>query len=386
MPGPLSGIRVIDLTAAVLGPLATQILGDHGADVIKIETLVGDDMRRLGPARHPGMSAMFLNLNRNKRSVALDLKQPEDHATLLRLVETADVFVHNMRPQAAERLKIAFADLSKLNPRLIYASASGYSDTSPDRDKPAFDDIMQGATGIAGASMRSGGAPSYAPFILADKVVGNVLAASIGFALFERSKSDIGQEIKVPMFETMVAFNLVEHLSGAVFTPPVGDLGYTRMFAPERRPFKTKDGYYCVTATTDQQWRRLFHAVGHPELADDERFATMQKRSFHFAEAYQHLTVAMLERTSAEWRDVFNAVDLPNGPVNTLEDLLAEPHLTASGFFQSYEHPSEGSLRTTAPPVVFSRSPSEFRRPPPQLGEHQQELLNESDPRSADPP
>jgi crotonobetainyl-CoA:carnitine CoA-transferase CaiB-like acyl-CoA transferase len=380
MPGPLNGIKVIDLTTAVLGPLATQLLGDLGADVVKIESPAGDDMRNLGPARHPGMSAMFLNLNRNKRSVVLDLKQSVDHAALLRLIAGADVLVHNMRPQAATRLKISYSDLAAGNPRLIYASACGYSEASPDRDRPAFDDIMQGATGIAGAFLRSDGQPRYAPFLVADKVVGHVLASAIGFALLERAGSGVGQEVKVPMFETMVSFNLVEHLWGGVFDPPMHGLGYSRIFVPERRPFQTKDGFICVTATTDQQWRRLFLSVGHPELADDERFATMAKRTFHFAEAYQYLRTAMLERPTTEWKAIFDLADLPNGPANSLDDLLADPHLNQSGFFQTYEHPTEGSLRATAVPVIYSRSPGGLSRPPPRLGEHTKELLVEAAP------
>jgi crotonobetainyl-CoA:carnitine CoA-transferase CaiB-like acyl-CoA transferase len=373
----LSGIKVIDLTTAVLGPLATQLLGDLGADVVKIESPAGDDMRNLGPARHRGMSALFLNLNRNKRSVVLDLKQPGDHAALLRLVAGADVLVHNMRPQAAARLKMSYADIAAGNPRLIYAAACGYSEASPDRDRPAFDDIMQGATGIAGAFLRSDGQPRYAPFLVADKVVGHVLASAIGFALFERAGSGMGQEVKVPMFETMVSFNLVEHLWGGVFDPPMHGLGYSRIFVPERRPFETKDGFICVTATTDPQWRRLFASVGHPELADDERFATMASRTFHFAEAYQYLRTALLARTSAEWKAIFDTADLPNGPANSLDDLLADRHLNQSGFFKTYDHPSEGSLRTTSVPVVYSRSPGGFSRPPPRLGEHTEEVLAE---------
>lgn len=375
MSGPLRNIRVLDLTSAVLGPVATQILGDLGADVWKIEPPEGDVMRNLGPARHPGMAAVFLSLNRNKRGIVLDLKEASARAILSVMVESADVFVHNMRFEAAQRLGITYGDFVKINPRLIYASASGYRDDSPKRNKPAFDDIMQGATGISGAFLRSDGEARYAPFVIADKVVGYVLASAIGFALFERERTGVGQEIKVPMFETMVSFNLAEHLWGGVFDPPMGGFGYSRIFVRERRPFKTQDGFLCVTATTDKQWENLFRAVGRPDLASDERFATMAQRTSYFDKAYEYLDSEMLKKTNAEWEQIFDALDLPNGPVSTFEDLFADPYLTESGFFRRYEHPSEGSLVTTAVPVTYSRSPGGFRLPPPRLGEHTQEIL-----------
>jgi crotonobetainyl-CoA:carnitine CoA-transferase CaiB-like acyl-CoA transferase len=376
--GALQGIRIIDVTSTVVGPCATQILGAHGADVVRIEPPEGDQLRNLGPSRHEGMAAMFLGMNRNKRSIVLDLKTPEGGAALRKLVSGADVFVHNMRPNAAQRLGISYADLAPGNPRLVYASASGYRPDGPNRDLPAFDDIIQGASGTSGLFMRAGDEARYAPFIIADKVIGYILASSIGFALFERERSGAGQEVQVPMFEAMVEFNLLEHFWGRTFDPPMGTPGYARIFTPERKPFRTKDGFICVTATTDKQWERLFTAIGRPELAQDPRFAKMAQRTFHFDKAYVFLNEAMLARTTAQWIAIFTEVDLPNGPANSLDDLFDSSYLKEGGFFHHYEHPSEGRLVTANPAVSYSRTPAGMHRPPPRLGEHTREVLEQA--------
>jgi crotonobetainyl-CoA:carnitine CoA-transferase CaiB-like acyl-CoA transferase len=376
--GALQGVRIIDVTSTVVGPAATQILGELGADVIKIEPPDGDQLRNLGPSRHEGMAAMFLGMNRNKRSMVLDLKKPESHAVLHRLVAGADVFVHNMRPDAAQRLRISYADLSVGHPRLVYACASGYRADGPHRDRPAFDDIIQGASGISGLFMRAGDPARYAPFIIADKVVGYILASSISVALFERERSGRGQQVQVPMFEAMVEFNLLEHFWGRAFDPPMGPPGYARIFTPQRRPFQTQDGFVCVTATTDKQWDRLFDAIGRPDLAVDPRFAKMAQRTFNFDQAYAYLSEAMLTRTTAQWVETFEQSDLPNGPANTLDDLFESPYLNNSGFFKHYDHPSEGRLVTTNPSVNYSRTPAAFQRPPPRLGEHTREIMEQA--------
>lgn len=373
--GALKGVRVIDITTTVLGPVATQILGDMGADVVKVEPPEGDPMRNLGPARNDGMAAMFLGMNRNKRSIVLDLKKAECRAVLDRLVAKADVVVHNMRANAAQRLGISYAHLSAGNPRLVYASASGYRRDGPNRDLPAFDELIQSVSGVSGLFMRAGERARYAPFVIADKVTGYVLASSICAALFERERSGRGQEVQVPMFEAMVEFNLLEHYWGRAFVPPLGKPGYPRILTPERRPFQTKDGFVCVAATTDQQWERLFAVIGRSDLAADPRFARMAQRTFHFEAAFQYLNEAMPERTTAEWMAAFRAADLPHGPANGLEDLFDSAYLNETGFFEEYDHPTEGRLVAANPAVSFSRTPSRLRRPPPGLGEHTREIM-----------
>jgi crotonobetainyl-CoA:carnitine CoA-transferase CaiB-like acyl-CoA transferase len=378
MSGPLAGIRVVDLTSAVLGPVATQILGDMGADVIKVEPPQGDPIRPLGPSRHPGMGAYFLNINRNKRSVALDLKRPAAREALLRLVETADVFVHNMRLGAAERLGVDYKTLAARNPRLVYAAATGFRKDGVHRDRPSFDDVIQGESGLAALNGGVGGEPRYVPMAVCDKICGYVLASAIGMALFHRERTGEGQEIHVPMLETMVAFNLVDHFWHGVLAEPEKGLGYPRMLTPQRRPFPTKDGHICILATTDTQSRHLFEALDCPELADDARFCTLARRTDNIDELYAIIVERMRQRSTAEWRERLDAFDVPNGVVTDLEGLLADPYLHETRFFEPVEHPSEGKMLTTAIPVTFSASPGDsFRLPPPRLGEHTHSVLRE---------
>src|SRR5271165_6475684 len=376
MSGPLAGIRVVDLTSALLGPVATQILGDMGADVIKVEPPEGDPIRPLGPARNPGMGAYFLNINRNKKSVALDLKRPAARDALLRLAETAEVFVHNMRLGAAERLGLHYQALAERNPRIVYAAATGFHKDGAYRDRPSFDDVIQGESGLAALNGGIGGEPRYVPMALCDKICGYVLASAIGMALFHRERSGEGHEVHVPMLETMVAFNLVDHLWHGVLAEPEKGLGYPRMLTPHRRPFPTKDGHICILATTDAQSRHLFEAIDCSELADDERFCTLARRTENIGELYEIVIERMRRRTTAEWRERLDAFDVPNGLVTDLEGLLANSYLAETGFFEPVEHPSEGKMLTMAIPVTFSVTPGEsFRLPPPRLGEHTREVL-----------
>jgi crotonobetainyl-CoA:carnitine CoA-transferase CaiB-like acyl-CoA transferase len=376
--GPLTGIRVIDLTAAVLGPVATMHLGDLGADVIKIEPPEGEFMRVMGPARNAGMGAYFLTINRNKRSVVLDLKTPAGRAALIKLTETADVIVHNMRIAAAERMGLNYAALSARNPRLILAAGIGFNQGGRYRDRPAFDDIIQGESGIASLNDKANGSARYLPMAMADKLVGLQLASAIGMALYRREKTGCGQEVQVPMLETMVAFNMIDHLWGAVLDEPERGLGYPRMFTQNRRPYATKDSHICVIANSNEQWARLLQALGRPELIEDPRFATLAARTIHIDAVLGVVGVELKRYTTAEWRGRLDAADVPNGAMNSLADILADPHLADIDFFQRIEHPTEGRTVVMSVAPQFSESPGGVHRGAPGLGEHSAQVLGES--------
>jgi crotonobetainyl-CoA:carnitine CoA-transferase CaiB-like acyl-CoA transferase len=373
--GPLAGVRVIDLTSMVLGPLATQVLGDMGADVIKIEPPAGDGTRHIGPSRSEGMASYFAMLNRNKRSVVLDLKQPAALNTLHRLIDGADMVVHNMRLGAARRLGLNYDDLARRNPRIILASATGFRAGSSLQDLPAYDDMIQGLSGAATLNAGADGAPRYFPTVLADKLTGQVLASMIGMALFHRERTGQGQEVHVPMLETMLSFLLVEHLWGGVLGEAA--LGYPRMLTPHRRPYATKDGYICVICSTDQQWLRMFDALGRSDLVTDPRFESIRARSNNIDALYAVLAGGMRERTTAEWLAVLRASDIPCGPVAGLHELLQDDYLKETGFFREETHLTEGRVTVTAIPAEFSASPASVRRLWPRLGEHTEEVLGE---------
>ncbi len=379
MSGALDGIRVIDLTTVLMGPFATQLLGDLGADVIKVEAPTGDSSRALGPASHPGMGAGFLHVNRNKRSVVLDLKQPAAHAALLKLVATADVLVYNVRPQAMARLGLTWAALSAINPRLIYVGTFGYGQRGPYAAKPAYDDLIQGAIGLPSLVAHVGdGVPRYVPIAMVDRTVGMAAVNAVCAALYRREKTGVGQSIDVPMFETMVPFLLGEHFAGASFEPALGPLGYPRMLARERTPFATLDGYLCALIYADHHWRRFYEMIGRgDEFARDPRLADIGTRTRHIETLYAMVAEVLRTRGTAEWLALFEAADIPAMPLHTLESLIEDPHLGATGFFRLVEHPSEGLYRQMMPPAAWSESPPSVRRHAPRLGEHSAELLAE---------
>jgi crotonobetainyl-CoA:carnitine CoA-transferase CaiB-like acyl-CoA transferase len=376
--GPLSGIRVIDVTTVVLGPFCSQTLGDMGADVIKVETLQGDSTRLLGPSRTPGMGSYFANLNRNKRSLAIDLKKPAAREALLRLVETADVFVHNMRIGAASRLGLDYATLSARNPKLIYACASGFRKGSSMQEFPAYDDLIQGVSGIASLNAGPDGAPRYFPTVVVDKLTGATLASMIGMALFYRERTGQGQEIHLPMMETILSFTLIEHMWHGTLGEPEKGMGYPRMLTPHRRPYPTKDGYISVIAHSDAQWGKLFEAMGTPELINDPRFSSVPARSKNIDAVYATLTEGMKRRTTEEWLAELRPADIPCGKANSLDDLFTDPYLVETGYFEGYHHPTEGDVVVPAIPARFSRSPANVHRPWPMLGEHSREVLEEA--------
>jgi crotonobetainyl-CoA:carnitine CoA-transferase CaiB-like acyl-CoA transferase len=376
--GPLAGIRVIDITTIVLGPIAMQILGDMGADVIKVEPPDGDSTRYIGPSRTHAMGSYFASLNRNKRSLTLDLKKPAASAALLRLAEAADVLVHNMRPAAAERLGLDYQNLAPRNPGLIYASASGFRKGSSMQEFPAYDDLIQGLGGIAALNAGEDGAPRYFPSVLADKLTGTMLAATVGMALFHRERTGQGQEIHVPMMETVVSFMLIEHMHHGVFGEPEKGLGYPRLLTPHRRPYRTKDGYICVIAHSDAQYARLFQAMGRPELIADPRFSSVGARAANIDAVYATLTEGMTGRTTAEWLAELRAADIPCGPVNTLADLFNDKYLRETGFFQHADHPIDGPVLLPAIAPTFSATPPSVDRLWPRLGEHTHAILREA--------
>jgi crotonobetainyl-CoA:carnitine CoA-transferase CaiB-like acyl-CoA transferase len=374
--GPLTGVRVLDLSINVLGPLATMILGDMGADVIKIETPDGDPNRQNGPARNPNMAAMHLNMNRNKRSITLNLKRPDVLEALLRMVDSADVFIHSMRPAAAERLGIGYEQIAKRNPRIVYGYGCGYLPGGPRENDPAFDDVVQGEAGIADLMLQSVGQARYLPTVIVDKFCGYMLASAVSMALYARERTGLGQLVRIPMLETIVAFNLQEHLWGGVFNPPLGSgVGYVRLLTEHRRPYETSDGYICVLAVNDEQWKRLLPTMGRPELLLDPRFMTVEARTQNINEVYGVVADQMKTQTTAEWHRLLDAIDIPNGPVARFQEMLDDPYLNETGFFHRYEHPSEGSMLTTAVPTLFSATPGGIHRPPPLLGEHNAEVL-----------
>ncbi|HSW33335.1 MAG TPA: CoA transferase, partial [Steroidobacteraceae bacterium] len=378
MPGPLHGVRVVELTSVVLGPWACQILADMGADVIKIEPPAGDSNRQLGASRHPGMAALYLTCNRNKRSVVLDVKQPAGRDALLDLVRTADVFVHNNRPQVMTKLGLDYAALRPVNPMLIYCGSYGYGRKGPYGTKGALDDSIQSIAGIAMLNEMVLGEPRYLPTIVADKTTAITVVYGVLAALFSRERTGHGQELEVPMFETMVSYVMAEHLWGMTFEPPLGPPGYVRLMSVHRRPYRTRDGYVAILPYMNAHWDTFCEVTGHPELKDDPRFRTMGDRTRNIDDTYAETARIMATRITQEWLDLFAATSVPINRVNTLADLADDPHLLETGFWKTVEHPTEGRLRTTAFPVNFSVTPAdETRRHAPRLGEHTRELLAE---------
>lgn len=374
---PLQGIRVIDLSTVVFGPLASQTLADYGAEVVKVEAPEGDSTRHTGPTHEAGMAAMFLGTNRGKRSIALDLKQPAAQAALQQLFDGADVFMHSMRPQKLGALGIAPDALRARNPRLIYAGLHGFASDGPYAGRPAYDDIIQGMSGLADLMARQGGEARYLPTIAADKTCALTAANAILAALTARERSGRGSVIEIPMFEAMVAFNLVEHLYGRQFEPPLSPAGYPRVLAPWRRPYRTLDGHICVMPYTDLHWRRFFEEVGAPELAEDPRFAGMAHRTRHIAALLELAGGFIAQRGTEHWLATCDRLEIPAAPLMRLDELLDDPHLQATGFFEPLHDPALGHLRQPGVAVKF-----DGRRPPvslaPRLGQHTRALLAEA--------
>jgi len=379
MAGPLDGVRVLDLTTVVMGPYATQILADFGADVIKVEPPEGDVMRHNAPMRSKGMGHIFMNANRNKRSVVLDLKKDGARDACLAIAKNADVLVYNIRPQAMARLRLSYEEVRSVNPRIIYVGGFGYSQRGPYAAKAAYDDLIQGAAGLPWLAREAGAeTPRYVPAIVADRSVGLHIVNAVCAALYRREKSGVGQRVDVPMFESLLQSVLGEHMGGWTFEPRAGKPGYGRMLAKERRPYETSDGYVCALVYNDKQWRAFFAMIGRPELLADPKYATQEARSRDYEGAYALIAAEMKTRSTAQWVKAFEDADIPVQRMNTLEEVMNDPHLAAIDYFREVEHPSEGRIRSMAVPSEWTESAPEYRRHAPRLGEHTREVLREA--------
>lgn len=379
MSGPLEGVRVIDMTSVVMGPYASRLLGDYGADVVKIEPPEGDIMRLSGPMRSPGMGHLYLTTNRNKRSAVVDLKQPAGREVLLRLLAHADVLLYNVRPQAMQRLRLSYEDVRAVNAGIIYAGAFGFSQRGPYAERPAYDDLIQGMSGVPWLVQKAGAdTPRYAPMIFADRTVGLQLAFAVASALHHRQRTGHGQRVDVPMYEGMLDVVLGEHLAGRGFVPDEGPTGYARSLTVNRRPYRTSDGYICILVYSDKQWRSFFQAIGEPRrFEEDRRFSTHGERVRHIDEVYGYLSEVLARRPTSEWLTLLEAADVPAAPMYSLEDVMSDEHLGAIGYLTEVDHPTEGRLRQISIPTEWSDSQPTITRHAPTLGEHTFEVLTE---------
>lgn len=375
--GPLTGIKVLDLASVIMGPVAAQHLADMGADVIKVEAPEGDLTRSIGPRKSNDMGAVFITCNRNKRSIVLDLKQPQARDVLHRLVAGSDVLIHSVRTAPAQKIGLTYEELRKHNERLVYCHVKGYSDDGAYAGQPAFDDTMQAESGIAMLQSVVAGEPRYVPSSIVDKICAIHAAYAVLLALFERAHSGQGQEVELPMFETITAFNLTEHLWGQAFEPALGTMGYDSVRRGVRKPYPTKDGHLAFLPYSDLHWHKFFRLVGRPELAEDPRFATFPARQKNYDAVFGLVRDTLSSRTTAEWVQLFGDADIPMSAVNEIDDMVEHPHLKSVDFWKVLEHPTEGMLRIPSNPIGLKRTPPSIRRLPPRLGEHTREVLRE---------
>ncbi|UGQ14032.1 CoA transferase [Yinghuangia sp. ASG 101] len=371
--GPLSGLRVLDLTAMVMGPYCTQIMADMGADVVKVEPPAGDNTRYISVGPEPGMAGVFVNVNRGKRSVVLDLRSPEGKHAVRELVAESDVFIHSMRAKAIGRLGFGYADVAAVNPSIVYTNCYGYGRRGRDADLTAYDDTIQAECGLPYAQQQLTGEVGYVGTIMADKIAGLTALYATMMALFHRERTGEGQEVEVGMFETMAAFMLVEHANGAMFEPPLGPASYPRAVTPNRRPYPTKDGHISALVYNDKQWSAFVGAV-RPEWAG-EHFATLEQRARRIETVYAHLAETFLTRTTADWLELLRSLDIPAAPVRSLDELFDNPHLNDVGFFETVDSP-HGPVRFPGMPTWFSRTPGRVAGPAPALGAHTHEILD----------
>lgn len=372
----LEGIRVVEVGAVVLGPYAGQILADLGAEVIKVEPLEGDIARHAHPAGAGG-GALFVNNNRNKKMLALDLKSPDGRAALAKLLERADVLFHNMRVDAAERLGLGFETVAAINPRIVHCAAIGFGQRGRYRDRPAFDDIIQAASGLAGLGTATGGDPRFVPTILADKVAALHAVYGILAALVARANGRAGPfKVEVPMFEALAAFLLNEHLAAATFDAG-GAVGYPRILSPNRRPFRTADGWIAVLPYTDRQWRAFLEEVGREDVIAQDWFADPRQRPAHIDQLYALVAETLPARTTGAWIAALGERDVPCSRVAGLGDLLTDPHLEEIGFFDVPAGYPEGVARALPQPVLFDGVALQPDMPPRPLGADSRQLLHD---------
>ncbi|KOV60557.1 CaiB/BaiF CoA transferase family protein [Streptomyces sp. MMG1121] len=376
-PGPLNGVRVVELASVIMGPYAAQQLGDLGADVIKVEAPAGDMTRQYPPTRSPGMGALALNLNRNKRSVAIDLKAPGGRDALLALLATADVFITNIRPQALRRLALGYEDVAAVNSGLVYLNAQGFRSDSALGGHAAYDDVVQAASGLVWLNEQVSGVPHFVPTVLVDKICGLVIVQSVLAALHHRDRTGQGQRVEVPMADTMLAFNLVEHLAAATPDPPQGPIGYARALSSRRRATRTADGWMCVLPYSDRNWRDFFAFVGRPELADDPRFDSLADRARNVDELYVLAGELTGRFTSAAWQEFCDTAGIPAAPVLSLDEAAGSDYAAEGGLLRTVEHPTEGGYRLIGQPVRFWATPAGLHRHCPRIGEHTEEVLAE---------
>jgi crotonobetainyl-CoA:carnitine CoA-transferase CaiB-like acyl-CoA transferase len=372
--GPLAGIRVVDLTAMVFGPYATQIMADMGADVIKIEPPAGDATRYINAGSTPELGGVFTNVNRGKRSLVLDLRQEADKATLRALIATADVFIHSMRGKAIAKLGFDYQAVKAIRPDIVYTNCYGYSRRGPDGDKPAYDDTIQAECGIPHLQQLMTGKPDFMATIIADKVAGLTGLYATMMALFHRERTGEGQEVEVSMFETMASFMLTEHASGMLFEPPLGPAHYHRVVARNRKPYATKDGHVAALVYNDKHWNAFVAAVNPPWAT--EEFDTLAKRAKQIDRVYGLLGETFAERTTQEWLELLEALHIPAAPLRTTDELFDNAHLNAIGFFETVETP-QGPVRFPGVPTWFSQTPGRVAGGAPELGAHSREVLDE---------
>ena len=368
-------MRVVDLTAVVMGPYSTQIMADMGADVIKIEPPGGDIMRNVSVGPEPGMCGVFVNLNRGKKSVVLDLRTQSGTTALRTLIEKADVFIHSMRAKAIAKLGFSYDEVAAINPAIVYTNCYGYRRGGPDADRPAYDDTIQAESGVASVQQSMTGEPGYVGSVIADKICGLTAVYATMMALFHRERTGDGQEVEVSMFETMAAFMLAEHANGAMFDPPLGPAAYPRAVAPNRRPLKTSDGYVSALIYNDKQWNAFVAAV-QPEWATGPEFATLEQRARHIDNVYALLGKTFVERTTQEWLQLLQSLEIPAAAINSLDDLFDNPQLNAVGFFETVDSPT-GRIRFPGVPTGFSQTPGSVAGPAPRLGAHTREVMDE---------